>query len=156
MQDLPKVRALDRATVAALIETSWSAEVEEEVWNLYRFATDHYLLLSTERIPELGSSIAIHPIGSGTPRDEVVDSTQSFLTLKQASIRIQELVDDQGLKPSVGVAAVGLTEALLQENLIYNHSSTEARRQMARDAVSRIVIRVDRGTVIVRKWRCGH
>ena len=126
-------------------------EVEDEVWNLYRFATEHYLLLSTERIPEVGSSISIHPIGSGTSRDEVVDSSESFLTLEQAAIRMQELADDQGLEPSVGVAAVGLSEALLQENLIYNHSSTEARRQMARDAVSRIVIRVDRGTVIVRK-----
>ena len=63
---------------------------------------------------------------------------------------MQELADDLRLEPSQGVAAVGLSEALLQENLIYNHSSTEARRQMA-DAVSRIVIRVDRGTVIVRK-----
>ena len=71
VQDLSKAAELTGHTIAALIETGWSKEVEDEVWNLYRFATEHYLLLSTERIPEVGSSISIHPIGSGTSRDEV-------------------------------------------------------------------------------------
>jgi len=73
------------------------------------------------------------------------------MTVNEAEAALWKISEEVALGDEARRAAVGLAAALIRENLFYNHSLTEARRNEARAQVSNEQIRVDRGTIIVRE-----
>jgi putative nucleotidyltransferase with HDIG domain len=143
--------SVDPAELTVLVEAGFPLDIEEATNALIAQASRHYIIKDRSLLPPQGGPISVIRIQEGARSESrllALDSIRSLDDARRAiSLTVLERLDDD---PHSRVAAT-IARAMVRSNFSYNQLLTEERRQDAVDAVEPVVLRIARGTTIVRE-----
>jgi putative nucleotidyltransferase with HDIG domain len=145
--------ALDAVDVERIVEARWSRDIEQQVVDLVAMAMRSYIVADKSVLPSGARAIHVVRILSADDRDEIrLDGFDGIVVPSVARRQISLYALENGDANDAALrAGVAVARAAVRPNFSYNQLITENRRREARDAVSDVVVRVPRGTVIVRE-----
>ena len=145
---------LELSDIELVTRHRWDRRIEDLARELVGVAMQGYIVADRSVLPTDGRAVSVVRL-FGDRRDEVqLDDFSQVVTPDEARRRITlyalESLDDS-VDPDVLRAAQVLARAAVRPNFSYNQLVTEDRRKKAREGVSEVVVRVARGTAIVRE-----
>ena len=143
--------SLDASELAVLVEQGFSEQIEAATNTLVAQAMRHNVISDRSMLPPRGGPILVIRIQEQSRVEQRLLGLDGVHTLEEArrgiSLSVLERMDDD---PGSRVAAT-LARATIRANFSYNQLLTEDRRQAAVDGVEPVVLRIARGTTIVRE-----
>jgi len=143
--------SLDASELAVLVERGFSEEIEAATNTLVAQSMRHNVIADRSLLPPGGGAVLVIRIQEQSRIEQRLLGLDGVHTLEEArrgiSLSVLERMDDD---PATRVAAT-LARATIRPNFSYNQLMTEDRRQEAVDAVEPVVLRIARGTTIVRE-----
>lgn len=144
--------SLDPGELGALVERGFSEEIELATNSLVAQSMRHYVIGDRSLLPPGGDAITVIRIQEGNrlelPHFDKLGAVRTLDEARQGiSLTVLERMEDD---PESRVAAT-LARTVIRSNFSYNQLLTEDRRQAAVESVEPVVLRIARGTTIVRE-----
>jgi len=146
--------SLDGGDLQRVSDARWSRGIEALSRDLVRSAMSKKVISDRSELPRGGRAIAVVRLLGADQRDEIrLTSTDHIETppTPRQKVSLEALESTAGdLEPDHRRASVAVARAAVRSNFSLNRQLTEDRRRSAADGVSPVVIRVNRGTSVVR------
>jgi putative nucleotidyltransferase with HDIG domain len=143
--------SLDPSELDRIISARWSREVETAARELIGLAMRSYVVADANVLPPDGRPVSVFRImrdGDDELQLEKLDQIHTPEGARSAiSLTALENIQDE----STRLCAVAVARAAVRPNFSYNQLKTEERRRDARNSVTEVVNRVNRGASIARQ-----
>jgi cyclic-di-AMP phosphodiesterase PgpH len=140
---------LPAGALEVLIRHGFGQELESAVAGSIRSVMEHPIVANRAPLTRQGV-ILLSRLPRGTEERRVTDFS-AFLELEEARTRIREEVDSALALPAEERSALGdLAAGFLEANVFYDLEGTAARRDAAAAAVPKVLVKIPRGSVLLR------
>ena len=143
---------LPEDALLVMISSGFSQELEDACIGAYAGIMQGRVVAQKEGLPA-GGPIVVREVRPGVMEESVLPRLDQIRDLEEARAALRARVDAelQDWSAAERKALTSLLERYVVANLSYNASETERRRAVAMASVPQVIMRVQRGRVIVRE-----